>query len=338
MERHAAQPSSLRGENHYGSGVRLAFKARWFAGAALAVAAAVAISTGASAAGGIDLAGTWQCCGPGGASPQTWVITSGTGSLKGKGVLPDGTKFATITGTLKGNKVKIVTTYTALSPGYVGTAIGTVSSGGNTMSGTWTSNIGQSGTWSATRAAAPPVLGKSVDAAPVSGVVLVKLPGQKKFTRLTAGDQIPLGSLVDASHGVVRLTAAKDRHGHTTNGRFYAGELRVGQQRVAAAELTVLTLAGPKPSGCSARLAATARRRRHRKRSLWGSSSKGNFRTVGSYASATERGTKWLTQDTCSGTLIHVTQGAVAVADFPHHRTLLVHAPHSFLAHPGAGG
>jgi hypothetical protein len=28
----------------------------------------------------------------------------------------------------------------------------------------------------------------------------------------------------------------------------------------------------------------------------------------------------------------------VAVADFPHHRTLLVHAPHSFLAHPGAGG
>jgi hypothetical protein len=26
------------------------------------------------------------------------------------------------------------------------------------------------------------------------------------------------------------------------------------------------------------------------------------------------------------------------VADFPHHRTLLVHAPHSFRAHPGAGG
>jgi hypothetical protein len=314
---------------------------RWLAGVAVAVAAAVVIATGTSAAAATNLAGTWQCCGSGGASPQNFVITSGTGSLKGTADFPGGAQFATITGTLKGDKVKIITTYTG--GGYVATFVGTVAGGGNTMSGSWTSNAGQSGTWSATRAGAapPPVLGKNVDAAPVSGVVLLKLPGQKTFTRLTAGAQIPLGSLVDATHGVVTLTGAKDAHGHTATGRFYAGEFRVGQKRVAAAELTVLTLAGPKPSGCtthSVRSATIARRRRHKKRSLWGSSSKGNFRTVGSYASATERGTKWLTQDTCSGTLIHVTQGSVAVADFPHHRTLLVHAPHSFLAHPGAGG
>jgi hypothetical protein len=321
--------------------VRLVSKMGWLVGVALSVAVAVAIFTGASASGAIDLAGTWQCCGAGGAAPQNFVITSGTGSLKGT-ANAGGTQFATITGTLKGNKVTIVTTYTGQS--YVATFVGTVAGGGNTMSGTWTAKSGGGGTWSATRAGAappPPVLGKAVDAAPVSGVVLVKLPGQKKFTRLTAGDQVPLGSQVDATHGVVAVTGAKDRHGHTTTGRFYAGEFRVGQKHVAAAELTVLTLAGPKPSGCtthSVRSGTIARRRRPKKRSLWGGSSKGNFRTVGSYASATERGTKWLTQDTCAGTLIHVTQGAVAVADFPHHRTLLVHAPHSFLAHPGAGG
>jgi hypothetical protein len=314
----------------------------WLAGVVLAVGAAVAISTGASAAGAIDLAGSWQCCGSGGAGAQTFVITSGTGSLKGTAEFSDGTEFAKITGTLKGNSVKIITTYTGSS--YVATFVGTVAGGGNTMSGTWT-GPGQSGTWSATRVGAapppPPVLGKRVDVAPVSGVVLIKLKGKTTFTRLKVGDQVPLGSTLDATHGVVKLTAAKDRNGHTTTGRFYAGVFGVGQARTPAAELTVLTLAGPKPSGCtthSVRSATTARRRRHGKRSLWGSSSKGNFRTVGSYASATERGTKWLTQDTCSGTLIHVTQGAVAVADFPHHRTLLVHAPHTFLAHPGAGG
>ncbi len=323
--------------------MRLASKAGWLVGVALAVAAAVVISTGASAAGAINLAGTWQCCGSGGAGPQVWTITSNGSKLGGHGDYPTGGQFAIITGSVTGNNVKVVTTYTGVS--YVATFVGTVASGGNTMSGTWTGPGGSGGTWSATRSGPapppPPVLGKKVDVAPVSGVVLIKLKGQKTFTRLKVGDQVPVGSTLDATHGVVKLTAAKDRQGHTTTGRFYAGVFGVGQAHTAAAELTVLTLAGPKPSGCtthSVRSATVARRRRHRKRSLWGSSSKGNFRTVGSYASATERGTKWLTQDTCSGTLIHVTQGAVSVADFPHHRTLLVHAPHSFLAHPGAGG
>lgn len=271
-----------------------------------------------------------------------WKIVSNGSKLGGRGDYPSGGQFALITGSVTGNKVKVVTTYTGQS--YVATFLGTLSANQNSMSGTWKGPGGQAGSWTATRTSVPvsaPVLGKSVDVAPVSGVVLIKLKGKKTFARLKVGDQVPLGSTLDATHGVVTLTAAKDGQGHTTTGRFYAGVFRVGQARTPAAELTVLTLAGPKPSGCtthSVRSATTARRRRHGKRSLWGSSSKGNFRTVGSYASATERGTKWLTQDTCSGTLIHVTQGQVAVADFPHHRTLLVHAPHSFLAHPGAGG
>lgn len=136
------------------------------------------------------------------------------------------------------------------------------------------------------------------------------------------------------------LTAAKDRRGHTTTGRFYAGQFRLVQKRARTAEETVLTLTGPKLSGCAASGASAASRhprKRSRKRSLWGSAS-GGFVTVGSDGSATELGTKWLTEDTCAGTLVRVTQGAVLVDDFPHHRSFVLRAPHSFLAHPGKGG
>ena len=182
----------------------------------------------------------------------------------------------------------------------------------------------------------PPVLGKSVDAAPVSGVVLVKAPGRHVFTRLQAGERIPLGSTLDTTNGVVALTAAENGTGGITTGRFYAGAFRVTQRPARAVELTVLALAGPKPTGCTPATAITARKR-SRNRSLWGYSS-GDYRTEGTYASATERGTKWLTEDSCAGTLIRVTQGAVTVDDFPHHRSFLLTAPHSFLAHRGPGG
>ena len=181
----------------------------------------------------------------------------------------------------------------------------------------------------------PPVLGKSVDAAPVSGVVLLKLPGKKAFVRLRAGELIPVGSTIDTTAGVVSLTAAESKT-HTTTGQFYAGQFRLTQKRARTAEETVLTLTGPKPSGCAAGVASAARKH-PRKRSLWGSGS-GGFSTVGSDASATELGTKWLTEDTCAGTLIRVTQGAVTVDDFPHHRTFILRAPHSFVVHPGKGG
>jgi YVTN family beta-propeller protein len=181
----------------------------------------------------------------------------------------------------------------------------------------------------------PPVLGKSVDAAPVSGVVLVKQPGKKGFVRLLAGERVPVGSTIDTTAGVVSLTAAESKT-RTTTGRFYAGQFRLAQKRARTAELTVLTLTGPKPTGCAAGVATAARKKPH-KRSLWGSAS-GGYRTVGSDGSATELGTKWLTEDTCAGTLIRVAQGAVTVDDFPHHRTFVLRAPHSFLAHPGKGG
>jgi len=66
-------------------------------------------------------------------------------------------------------------------------------------------------------------------------------------------------------------------------------------------------------------------------RQLW-ANAKGKFRTSGRYASATVRGTIWLTADRCDGTLTRVTQGAVQVSDFILKKKFLVHAGASHLA------
>ena len=64
---------------------------------------------------------------------------------------------------------------------------------------------------------------------------------------------------------------------------------------------------------------------------LWGNG-KGKFRTSGKYSSATVRGTIWLVQDRCEGTLTKVTRGTVQVADFQRNKTVSVKAGHSYLA------
>ena len=49
--------------------------------------------------------------------------------------------------------------------------------------------------------------------------------------------------------------------------------------------------------------------RREGIRRLWGSDSGGRFRTYGRHSQATVRGTRWLTEDRCDGTLTRVTAG-----------------------------
>jgi hypothetical protein len=68
-------------------------------------------------------------------------------------------------------------------------------------------------------------------------------------------------------------------------------------------------------------------------RQLWGDG-KGSFRTNGRYATATVRGTKWLTADRCDGTFIKVDRGVIQVNDRPKRRQVTVPAPRSYLATP----
>ena len=83
------------------------------------------------------------------------MIKAGSGSISGEGV-NGGRVFATLSGAVSGDSVRIVTTYTSFDPGYVATFTGTISPDGSTMSGSWESNQNQSGTWTATRAGGSP--------------------------------------------------------------------------------------------------------------------------------------------------------------------------------------
>ncbi len=80
-----------------------------------------------------------------------------------------------------------------------------------------------------------------------------------------------------------------------------------------------------------ARAASKHQAGKHVVRKLW-AEGHGNFTTDGNYASASVRGTRWLTEDLCEGTLIHVATDKVAVINRVNHHHVTVKAGHSYLA------
>jgi hypothetical protein len=126
-----------------------------------------------------------------------------------------------------------------------------------------------------------------------------------------------MGSTIDTTKGVVKLSTAKNKTGATQFGNFSKGIFRVTQTRKNP--LTTLSMTGSAldkcsrlPKGGSRKPVAAARKRR---RTLF-SSVKGRFRTRGRNSAATVRGTQWTMTDTCKGTLTIVKQGSVVVRDF----------------------
>jgi hypothetical protein len=178
--------------------------------------------------------------------------------------------------------------------------------------------------------AATPELGHSVTVAADSGQVLVRVPGAAAPTALRDAALVPVGSIVDTRHGSVALTTGL-AGGATQTGSFHGGVFQV-RQPIGAHGLTELVLRGKLPSCRSgaARAAATVAKRPPRV--LWGHDNHGRFRTRGSNAVITVRGTTWYVTDRCDGTLTRVTQGSVAVHDLHRHRTVVVTAGHRYLA------
>jgi uncharacterized repeat protein (TIGR01451 family) len=76
---------------------------------------------------------------------------------------------------------------------------------------------------------------------------------------------------------------------------------------------------------------ADAAAKKKQVRRLWGKG-KGRFRTRGRYASGEVRGTNWLTQDFCDGTLVRVVTGVVQVRDFVLKQTVLLKAGQKYFA------
>ena len=173
-----------------------------------------------------------------------------------------------------------------------------------------------------------PTLGKIVDALPISGTVTYKRPGDTTFSVLTEGEHLPVGSTVDATRGRVRIVA-DDGFGHRPSGLFYKGAFVIKQRRVRFAPAELVLTDAPRKN------AKTSAKRRKRKelsvRQLWGTS-RGHFRTRGRFASATVRGTQWITRDLRNGTLIRVRRGVVTVRDFTRHKNVVLRAVRSYFA------
>jgi hypothetical protein len=186
-----------------------------------------------------------------------------------------------------------------------------------------------------------PVAHQSFDVEPAQGTVLVRRPGAAGFSVLSAGQQLPLGSVVDASRGVVALSSARDTLGTTQSGSFWGGQFRVTQTPGAEPQ-TQLSLTGGL-SGCGRPTAsvntapgghvgiAAAVRRRPATRLVWGSDNHGHFSTRGANALATVRGTVWMTEDRCDGTLTRVVKGIVTVRNLRTGHSFTVRAGHKRL-------
>jgi hypothetical protein len=180
-----------------------------------------------------------------------------------------------------------------------------------------------------------PVLGSTVGAAPQSGTVEVRQPGTSGFTPLQDGASIPVGSTIDARNGSVNVVTAVGHAGAVQTASFHGAVFTVRQSRKTGG-LTDIFLRGGDFSACrpapaGAHLLAKKKRRRAIRR-LWGHDHHGRFRTHGRGAIATVRGTTWIVTDHCDGTRTSVINGAVSVRDKRRHRTVLVHAGHSYFA------
>ncbi len=158
-----------------------------------------------------NITGTWSCCGAGGAGVQTFDITDDGGSLSGAGLTSGGSQFADITGSASGNHVTIVTTYNDFDPGYVATFVGTISDDGQTISGDWSSNQDQSGTFTATRKGYV-VSGTVTAGDPAKGVagvqVRVQCAGGGVTTTAASGAySLTLSSAIERSECVISVKA-----------------------------------------------------------------------------------------------------------------------------------
>jgi hypothetical protein len=203
----------------------------------------------------------------------------------------------------------------------------------------------------------PPVPGKSVVVKVVSGTVFVKYPPgytpratslAKGFVPFKGAANLPVGTQLDTRKGRVNLTSAADTGGKKTQASdFYDGIFQVKQalpkktSKKAVALTTDVVMKGQLPrSGCAPLKGASAAALDAKKKKkgpksvlgkLWGNG-KGKFRTTGKYSSATVRGTIWLVEDRCDGTLTKVARGVVSVRDIKRKKTVKVKAGHSYLA------
>jgi hypothetical protein len=205
----------------------------------------------------------------------------------------------------------------------------------------------------------PPVLGKAVNVTPVSGIVYIELPPGAKlaafspstlvapalaaltkglnFIPLTEARQIPVGSTLDTTAGVVNITTATtaSRKGKLQSGDFGAGlfKLLQGRKQKGLTNLDIINTVNPRQVCATrgkARIAAS-----HPSSKVLGrlnASGHGRFSARGQYSAATVRGTIWSVANQCDGTLTKVKRGVISVRDFRRRKTFTLFTGQSYLA------
>jgi hypothetical protein len=183
----------------------------------------------------------------------------------------------------------------------------------------------------------PPSFGHSIDIGLVSGTVIITPFGKHPFTLGLKDRNIPVGSLIDTTHGRVDLRSASPpgsaaaRAGKVQDANFYGGGFTVRQSH--ANPVAQIKLAGGQTGKCTATTAGVPHLKLpHEVLRLLHASGRGKFSTQGRYAAATVRGTIWLTEDFCDGTAVQVTEGVVTVRNLVTHATVTVTAGHSYFA------
>jgi hypothetical protein len=210
----------------------------------------------------------------------------------------------------------------------------------------------------------PPVLGKSANVKPVSGIVYIELPPGAKlasfspfspfplatsaiapltkgleFVPLTEARQIPVGSTLDTTGGVVNITTAttSSMKGKVQTGDFGAGlfKLLQGRKQRGLTELNIIDSHSPHQVCASIGKAHTAAKSKHLSSTVLGrlnSNDHGNFTTRGQYSASTVRGTVYSVINECRGTLTEVSRGLVSVRDFARRKTITLHTGQHYLA------
>jgi hypothetical protein len=250
------------------------------------------------------------------AGPQEVIVSDANGTSSGG---PDYTFLAP-------------STVMSTTPG-AGTTAGGLSFTPESSGGAGTGSSGVLST--KTSAPPPPVLGVSGNVAPVSGTVLVLLPGASKFVPLTGLRHVPFGTIINALHGKVRVTTAGP-HGGTQTIVYYGGIFRLTQSHSGLVTATLVygnfgVCPTARERSHLARVSSKRASRKHVVRKLW-SEGHGSFSTNGAYAAGAVLGTRWLVEDMCDGTLVKVATDRVKVTNLVNHKRITVKAGHSYVA------
>jgi Ca2+-binding RTX toxin-like protein len=156
-------------------------------------------------------------------------------------------------------------------------------------------------------------------------------PGMRRTVPLQDRLRVPMASQVDARKGSVGLAFAgkRARPGGVFSGGMF--QVRQGRSRGSITELRLRGIdlrlcrpGGVRGAGHGAAPASLRSRLRARAR--------GPYRARTRHSAGTARGTTFVTEERCDGTLTRVLKGVVRVRDFGRRRTITVRAGKTYLA------